>query len=111
MQELSATRDERAIPLFCYMVRHLECAGSMREVYLKAVARLGAFGGTVAVEALQEVLHKGPWWAPMRAREWRTEAAAALAHIDTPEAREALEGAALNGSFAVRRIARKFWRT
>ena len=61
-----------------------------------------------AVEALTEVLHKGLWWAPMRAREWRTEAAAALAQICTPESRTALEEAAASGSFGVRRIAKRF---
>jgi len=43
----------------------------------------------------------------MRAREWRTEAASALARIDLPEARQALEDAAERGSFGVRKIARK----
>lgn len=109
MQELSATRDERATPLFCYMVRHLECRGNTREAYLKAVSRLGTLGGPAAVDALKEVLHKGAWW-PMRAREWRQEAAAALAQIDSPEARDALEDAAARGARGVRRIARRYVR-
>ena len=67
IQELSTTRDERATPLFCYMLRHLECRGATREIYLKAVSRLGTLGGPAAVEALTEVLHKGLWWAPQRA--------------------------------------------
>jgi hypothetical protein len=108
IQELSTTRDERATPLFCYMLRHLECKGPTREIYLKAVARLGTLGGSAAVEALTEVLHKGLWWAPHRAKEWRMEAAAALAQIATPQAALALEEAAARGSFGVRRIAKKY---
>lgn len=108
MQELSITRDERAIPLFCYMLRHLQCAGNTREAYLKAVSRLGTLGGPAAVEALKEVLYKGLWWAPMRAREWRTEAAAALAQIGSSEALEVLEDAATRGSFGVKRIAKRY---
>ncbi len=108
MQELSTTRDERATPLFCYMLRRLECRGATREIYLKAVSRLGTLGGPAAVEALTEVLHKGLWWAPQRAREWRTEAAAALVQIATPEAMAALEDAASRGSFGVRRVAKKY---
>ena len=108
MQELSTTRDERATPLFCYMVRHLECRGTTREVYLKAVSRLGALGGPGAVEALKEVLHKGLWWAPMRAREWRAEAASALVQIGTAEAREVLEDAAARGSLGVKRVVKRF---
>ena len=89
------------------MVRHMECRGRLREAYLKAVSRLGVLGGVDAVEALSEVLNRGSLRAPMRAREWRTEAAAALARIDLPEARQALEEAAERGSLGVRRIARK----
>jgi hypothetical protein len=107
MQELSTTRDERATPLFCYLVRHLECRGANREIYLKAVSRLGTLGGDGAVEALTEVLHKGLWWAPHRAREWRTAAAASLALIATPEAVGVLEAAAATGTFGVRRVARR----
>jgi HEAT repeat protein len=111
IQELSTTRDERAIPLFCYMVRHLECRGATREIYLKAVGRLGILGGPAAVDALTEVLNKGLWWAPKRAKEWRTEAAAALKQIGSPEATAALEEAAARGSFGVRRIAKRYVQT
>ena len=82
--------------------------GATREIYLKAVSRLGTLGGSAAIEALSEVLHKGIWWAPRRAREWRTEAAAALAQIATAEAMAALEDAAARGSFGVKRIAKKY---
>jgi HEAT repeat protein len=108
IQELSTTRDDRATPLFCYMLRRLECRGATREIYLKSVSRLGQLGGPAAIETLTEVLNKGLWWAPHRAKEWRTEAAAALALIATPQSMFALEEAAARGSFGVRRIARKY---
>jgi hypothetical protein len=108
IQELSTTRDERATPLFCYMVRHLACRGNTREIYLKAVSRLGTLGGPGAVEALKDVLHKGLWWSPRRAREWRTVAAEALAALKTPEAQVVLEEAVASGTFGVRRVAKKY---
>ena len=43
----------------------------------------------------------------MRTREIRAEAAAALAQIKLPAAREALRDAATNGTFGVRSIAKK----
>jgi HEAT repeat protein len=107
IEELGSARDPKARPLFCYLVRRLECRGSLREVYMRAIDRLGLIGGKEGVEALSEVLRKGQWWAPMRTREVRAEAAAALAQIKLPEAQEALREAATNGSFGVRAIARR----
>jgi len=107
-EELGASRDQKAKPLFCYLVRHMECKGAMRDVYLRALGRLGVLGGADAVEALSDVLRKGQWWAPLRTREVRTEAAAALAQMKRPEAHAALRDAAANGSFGVRAVARRY---
>jgi hypothetical protein len=107
IEELDSTRDQHATPLFCYLVRHVECRGPLREIYLRSLHRLGFLGGPDAVEALSEVLRKGHWWAPIRTREIRTEAAAALAQMKMPAARNALRDAATSGSFGVRRIAKK----
>jgi hypothetical protein len=108
IEELVSSRDQKARPLFCYLVRKMECKGQMREVYLRSLGRLGLLGGTEAVAALSEVLNRGQWWAPLRTREVRTEAAAALAQIKMSEAKDALRAAATNGSFGVRGIARRF---
>ncbi len=111
VEELGSTRDQKAAPLFCYLVRHLEPRGALRATYMIAIGRLGVLGGADAVAALAEVLQKGWWWAPFRTREIRTEAAAALAQMRLPAAQEALADAAANGSFGVRSIARKYVRT
>ena len=107
-QELTTTRDENATPLFCYIVRNGACRGSLREIYLKAVARLGSAGGRDAIETLRDVLNRGNIWAPRRTREVRLAAAAALAAVKDDAGRPALEEAAAQGAFGVRRIARRY---
>jgi hypothetical protein len=110
IEELGSSRDQKAKPLFCHLVRKMECKGRLREVYLRSLGRLGVLGGPEAIAALSEVLLRGQWWAPFRTREIRTEAATALAQIKSPEARDAMRNAATNGSFGVRAIARRFVR-
>ena len=107
-QELTTTRDENATPLFCYIVRNGVCRGSLREIYLKAVARLGAIGGRDGLETLRDVLNRGNIWAPRRTREVRTAAAAALAAMKDDAGRGVLEEAAAQGAFGVRRVARRY---
>ncbi|HSK08990.1 MAG TPA: HEAT repeat domain-containing protein [Vicinamibacterales bacterium] len=108
MQELSTTRDENATPLFCQIVRNGQCAGAIREIYLKSIARLGTVGGRDAVETLREVLNHGSLWRPHRTREARHAIAAALARMKNGVGHEVLEEAAAHGSFGVRRIARRY---
>ena len=108
VDELGTTRDRKARQLLCHLVQHLECRGEMRPVYLRALGRLGALGGQDAVDALADVLNRGQWWAPLRTREVREEAAAALAGITLPSADAALRQAAATGSFGVRAVARKY---
>jgi HEAT repeat protein len=107
MQELGATRDERATPLLCFIVLNMECRGYLREVYLKALARLGVLGGPESVEALKQALSKGQWWAPWRWREVWNEAAASLVRMNTAEALQALGEAASRGPLGARRVARR----
>jgi HEAT repeat protein len=108
LEELGSTHDQKATPLLCDLVRHAECRGQLRQIYLQSLGRLGVLGGPDAIDALSEVLRKGGWWTPVRTREIRTEAAAALAQIKLPAAQDALRDAAVNGSFGVRSIARKY---
>ena len=107
MQELSATRDERATRLLCFIVHHMDCRGTLREIYMKALARLGVLGGTEAVDALADVLRKGQWWAPWRWNEVWGEAAASLAKINTPESLQALSDAATGGAPGARHWAKR----
>ena len=103
--ELTGTRDERAAPLFCHLVRHLN-RKAFPGVYVSAVEALGTFGGPDAVEALKEALQHGDWFAPWRTRRTRAAAAAALRRIGTPPALAALQEASTRGRRGVRSAAR-----
>src|SRR5262249_55599017 len=83
ISELGSTRDERAAPFFCYLVRHLD-RKTFPVVYVGAIEALGSFGGSDAVDALKIALHRGDWMAPVRSRRERTSAAQALRRIGTP---------------------------
>jgi HEAT repeat protein len=105
IKELGTIRDERATPLFCYLVRHLN-RKAFFVVYLGAVEALGSFGGPDAVEALKDVLQHGDWMAPLRTRRTRVCAATALRKIGTPAAVTVLRDASTRGSRGVRSAAR-----
>jgi hypothetical protein len=83
MAAVVAMRNDRAIPLFEYIIRNVDwkalCAPSTsapsnRSVVLKA---------DQAVGLLSEALHYGEWWAPRRTATFRRTVAAALVHIGT----------------------------
>jgi hypothetical protein len=105
VNELLSTRDERAAPLFCYVVRHVD-RGKFQQVYTAALTALGVFGGPDAVDALTFALRQGEWWAPLRTRRFRAAAAAALRRVGSPQAIDALESASGNGPRGVRAAAR-----
>jgi hypothetical protein len=104
---LGAMRDSRAVPLFCHMVRSDEHRRTMRRAYVTALEGLGAVGGSDAIAALDEVLHRGEWYAPFRTAALRRAAGAALRRIGTVDALAALRRAAEEGSRGVRAIARE----
>jgi len=103
--ELASMRDERAAPLFCYLVRHLD-RKAFHSVYVGAVDALASFGGPDAVEALKSALQSGDWMAPFRTRRIRASAAQALRRIGTTPAVAALREASTKGSRGVRSAAR-----
>lgn len=103
--ELGTMRDERAAPLFCYLVRHVD-RRSLPAVYVGAIDALGSFGGPDAVEALKDALHKGDWMAPLRTRRTRAAAAQALRRIGTPPAIAVLRDASTRGPRGARAAAR-----
>jgi HEAT repeat protein len=104
---LGAMRDERAVPLFCHMVRSGIYRRTMRGAYLAAVEGLGAVGGAEAVAALGQALHEGEWWAPARSAESRRAVAIALRRIGSREAIASLRDASQRGSRGVRAAARE----
>jgi hypothetical protein len=106
MQAVIGLRDERATPLFIYIVRHISHRGPLGEVYLRAIKSLGALRDPEAVEPLQEALYRGEWWAPRRTTALRSAAAEALARIGTSDADAVLSEAASNGPRGVRAAAR-----
>jgi HEAT repeat protein len=106
MQSLSGIRDERATPLFVYIVSHVDHRGQLGWVYHRAIETLGALKDPAAIPVLKEALYRGEWWAPRRTAQLRTAAAAALARIGTAEATELLREAAHHGPRGVRNAAR-----
>jgi hypothetical protein len=105
IKELTGTRDDRAAPLFWYLVRHVD-RKAFYGVYISALEALGSFGGPDAVEALKDALQHGDWLAPLRTRRTRAAAAQALRKIGTVPAVTALREASTRGPRGVRTAAR-----
>jgi HEAT repeats len=103
--EMLATRDDRAAPLFCYLLKHLKRSAFPR-IYAAAVEALGSSKVPGAVAALTFALHQGEMWSPMRTRRLRAAAAASLRSIGTPEAIEALRTTSARGPRGARSAAR-----
>lgn len=107
MRVLGSARDDRAAPLFVYILEHTEFRGAVESVYITAIEALGKVGGEAeSVAALRKVLYRREWWAPKRTARIREAAARALRMMVSDAAKEALEDAAKSGPRAVRRIAR-----
>ena len=106
MQSISMVRDERATPLFAYILEHVDHRGALAPVYLRAIESLGVLKDPTGVLPLSDALRKGEWWAPRRTSALRHAAAAALARIGTPDAITALEDAIAGGTRGVRSAAR-----
>jgi len=103
--ELGTMRDEKAAPLFSYLVRHVD-RKAFPGVYAGSVEALGMIGGPEAVEALKHALQQGDWMSPFQNRRLRAAAAQALRRIGTPAAVAALQDAAARGPRGVRAAAR-----
>jgi hypothetical protein len=106
IQSISSVRDERAGPLFAYILRTVDHRGPLSSLYVRAIESLGALKDAKAIEPLKESLYRGEWWAPRRTSTIRTAAATALARIGTPEAIAALDEAAVSRQRGVRAAVR-----
>jgi hypothetical protein len=102
MQSISLVRDDRATPLFTYILEHVDHKGALGAVYLRAIESLGALKDPAGIEPLRKALYKGEWWAPRRTSALRHSAAAALVRIGTADAMAALENAIAEGPRGVR---------
>jgi hypothetical protein len=106
MQSIGLVRDERATPLFIYILVHVDHRGALAPIYLRAIESLGALRDPAGIAPLRDALYKGEWWAPRRTAAIRGAAAAALSRIGTPESLAVLEEAVAHGSRGIRAIAR-----
>jgi HEAT repeat protein len=105
LNELGSIRDERAAPVFIYMLKHTNWR-AQTALHLLAVEALGSSGAAAAVEPLKVALYEGSWWSPGPTKRLRTAAALALRKIGTAAALEALREASENGPRGVRAAAR-----
>ena len=107
MLAISMQRDERATPLFAYILRHIDHRAPHGRSTCAPSNRSARCATPRASRRSWRRCGKGEWWAPRRTAALRAASAAALARIGTPEAFGALETAA-DGSRRVRAVARPF---
>jgi hypothetical protein len=105
---LGTLRDERAAPLFAFIVRQGVGRGRTEKMYLSAVDALGALrvSDELTIGTLQAATRRGNWWQPFQARRLRTAAVKALRTIGSPEAWQVLETVAASGAHGAKRAAR-----
>jgi hypothetical protein len=107
LRELLSLRDDKVVPLFSYVLTKGEPKGRLIGIHLSVIEALGTMRPRPeSIRALQQVLLRGRWWAPIRTASQRQAAATSLRKLGTPEALAVLEAAATNGPRAVRKIAR-----
>jgi HEAT repeat protein len=105
--QLIALRDDKAVPLLCYVLKHTAPRGNMVNVHLAIIDALGGLGPQAeSTETLKSVLYDGKWWAPFRTAALRQAAATALRRVGGPDAAAVLEEAAARGPRGVRSAAR-----
>ena len=107
LQSLGSLRDERAAPLFVYILLNTGYAGGLEGVYVSSIESLGKVATDErSVSTLKDILYRGDWWAPYRTGRIRAAAARALRNMGPGSADRALEEAAAGGSGGVKRAAR-----
>ena len=107
MQALGAFRDERAAPLFVYILNNTDYKGANEGTYLSTIESLGKVATDErSASTLKDILYRGEWWARARTTRIRTTAARALRSMGTPGADRVLEEASTSAPGGVRKIAR-----
>ena len=107
LQALGALRDERAAPLFVYILTNTGHTGPQEGVYVSAIESLGRVAvDERSVQTLKEILERGEWYAPNRTARIRAAAARALRAMGSGSAERVLNEAAAGGSGGVRRAAK-----
>ncbi|HKC55945.1 MAG TPA: HEAT repeat domain-containing protein, partial [Vicinamibacterales bacterium] len=109
LQQLIGQRDDKAIPLLCYVLNHTSPRGKLVSVHAQIIEALGSLPAhKESTRTLRNILYRGEWWAPFRTAALRHAAAAALRHIGAPETLAVLQEAASRGSRGVRAAAKKY---
>ncbi len=105
---LATLRDERAAPLFAFIIRQGQYRGAGEKVYSTCVDLLGGLrvSSDVALDALTSAATRGEWWAPFRTRRLRAAATRALRAIGSPEALGVLQTLTTSGSRGTQAAAR-----
>ena len=107
LQQLIGLRDEKAVPLLCYVLDHSAPRGKLVEVHTQIIDALGGLSARPeSTRTLRDILYRGQWWAPFRTSALRQAAAIALRRIGSPETIAVLEEAARSGGRGVRHAAR-----
>ena len=92
LQALGSLRDERAAPLFVYILNHTGYTGQLEGVYVSAIESLGRVAvDERSVSTLKEILYRGEWYAPSRTARIRAAAARALRAMGSASAERVLE--------------------
>src|ERR1051325_8726109 len=104
MQALGAFRDEKAAPLFVYILRNTDYRGDNEGNYVTTIEALGKVGTDErSTAALKEILYRGEWWSWGRTARLRLAAARALRHMGTAGADRVREEAQHGGPGPVRK--------
>jgi HEAT repeat protein len=107
LEQLIALRDDKAIPLLCYVLKRTNAQGRLVNVHLAIIDALaGLSPHPDSTTTLKAVLYGGTWWAPFRTAALRQAAATALRRIGGADAVAVLEEAAASGARGVRAAAR-----
>jgi HEAT repeat protein len=107
LRELVSLRDDKAVPLFSYVITKAEPRGKLVAIHASMIEALGTMRPRPeSIRALQQVLLRANWRAPFRTATLRQAAATALRRLGTPEALAVLEAAVNTGGRGVRKIAR-----
>ena len=109
LQQLIGLRDDKAIPLLCYVLNHTSPRGKLVSLHAQIIEALGNLKAHPdSTRALRTILYRGEWWAPFRTAALRHAAAASLRRLGSPEARTVLQEAAAGGSRGVRNAAKRY---
>ena len=67
LRELVSLRDDKAVPLFSYVLAKGEPRGKLIGIHISMIEALGTMKPRPeSIRALQQVLLRGRWWAPFR---------------------------------------------